>query len=242
MIASLLRLFHMSPPLVELCNVSCVKDEQPLFRDVNLVVNEVILRGKSGSGKTTLLKCIAHLILYGGSILYRGSAPTIYGVPSYRIRVLYVPQRPSMLPGSPQDFLSAIIALDAHKALAKKSAQRTSPLQRAMDIASSWDISPQLWDREWSNLSGGEAQRIALAIALGLDSAELLLLDEPTSALDPASSLAVERYLINEVRSERASLKAIMWITHSDEQGGRVGNKFIQISGGKCREEQGSSV
>lgn len=82
-----------------------------------------------------------------------------------------------MLPGSPQDFLSAIIALDAHKALAKKKARRVPPLQRAMNIASTWDISPQLWDREWSNLSGGEAQRIALAIALGLDTAEILLLD-----------------------------------------------------------------
>lgn len=82
-----------------------------------------------------------------------------------------------MLPGSPQDFLAAIVALDAHKALAKKKARRVPALQRAMDIASSWDISSQLWEREWSNLSGGEAQRIALAIALGLDTAEVLLLD-----------------------------------------------------------------
>jgi ABC-type dipeptide/oligopeptide/nickel transport system ATPase subunit len=82
-----------------------------------------------------------------------------------------------MLPGSPQDFLSAITTLDAHKALAKKRPHSVSPLQRAMDIASKWDISPQLWDREWSNLSGGEAQRIALAIALGIDTAEVLLLD-----------------------------------------------------------------
>jgi ABC-type Mn2+/Zn2+ transport system ATPase subunit len=34
-----------------------------------------------------------------------------------------------------------------------------------------------LWDREWAALSGGEAQRIVLAVALGMDTAEILLLD-----------------------------------------------------------------
>jgi ABC-type Mn2+/Zn2+ transport system ATPase subunit len=34
-----------------------------------------------------------------------------------------------------------------------------------------------LWDREWATLSGGEGQRIALAIAAGLPGAEVILLD-----------------------------------------------------------------
>lgn len=46
-----------------------------------------------------------------------------------------------------------------------------------MDVASSWGIDEDLWDRAWNTLSGGESQRIALAIAFGLDTAEVLLLD-----------------------------------------------------------------
>ena len=46
-----------------------------------------------------------------------------------------------------------------------------------IELAESWGIDEELWDRTWSNLSGGEMQRIALAIAVGMRSAEILLLD-----------------------------------------------------------------
>ena len=44
-------------------------------------------------------------------------------------------------------------------------------------VGKEWGIEEELWDRTWSNLSGGESQRIALATALGMKSAEVLLLD-----------------------------------------------------------------
>jgi len=223
-------------PLIELRNISCSKDStQLVFKYVNLAINQgdiVVLRGKSGSGKTTLLKCIAHLILYGGDILYRGSPPSKYGIPYYRTRVLYVPQRPSLLPGSPQDFLLALSSLDAHK-----KARSSGNFERIIDIARGWGVDPQLWDREWSNLSGGEAQRIALATAIGLGTAEIILLDEPTSALDSVSCAAVEKTMTNEIKSIDSPLKAIVWITHSDEQGSRVGTRFIQIAAAGCFED-----
>ncbi|KAG6860405.1 hypothetical protein C0995_011524 [Termitomyces sp. Mi166 len=224
-------------PLLELRDIACLRDGQPVFEAVNLVINQgdiVVLRGKSGSGKTTLLKCIAHLIIYKG-------------IPSFRTRVFYVPQRPSLLPGTPNDFLKKITAFGAHQAhahaLRKSGSGPYDPFDRALEISREWGIDPQLWDRDWSNLSGGEAQRVALAIAAGLDSAEVLLLDEPTSALDSVSSAAVERYLLNEVQArDGTTLKAIVWITHSDEQAGRVGTRFVQIEAGGCHEEPTPAV
>ena len=44
-------------------------------------------------------------------------------------------------------------------------------------VGKEWGIEEELWDRTWSNLSGGESQRIALATALGMKSAEVLLVD-----------------------------------------------------------------
>jgi ABC-type iron transport system FetAB ATPase subunit len=59
---------------------------------------------------------------------------------------------------------------------------------------------------------------------------------EPTSALDPESSAAVENLLVSELRSAEATLKAIVWITHSDEQGHRVGTRHLYLADGCCKE------
>lgn len=66
----------MATPILELRDITCeVSSGQTLFQDVSFSVNEgdtIILQGKSGSGKTTMLKCIAHLVLHKGNVLYRG--------------------------------------------------------------------------------------------------------------------------------------------------------------------------
>jgi ATPase subunit of ABC transporter with duplicated ATPase domains len=46
-----------------------------------------------------------------------------------------------------------------------------------MILAEQWGIEKELWDRPWSLLSGGESQRLSLAVAYGFNSAEVLLLD-----------------------------------------------------------------
>ncbi|KAF9005660.1 P-loop containing nucleoside triphosphate hydrolase protein [Cyathus striatus] len=238
----------MPSSLLELRQISCSMDSgQPVFHDVNLSVNEsdiLIIQGKSGSGKSTLLKCVAHLIPHDGQTLYRGSTAQKYEIPSYRTRVLYVPQRPSLLPGSPRDFLNSVCSLGARKALGKNKEEYSigATFQRATETSQAWGIDAELWQREWSNLSGGEAQRIVLAAAVALGTAEVLLLDEPTSALDPESSLKVEKYLVNEVQSSNSELKALVWITHSEEQGRRVGTRFVQLASGGCHEDPAPPV
>ncbi|KAL1944640.1 hypothetical protein VTO73DRAFT_3070 [Trametes versicolor] len=243
-------------PLLELRNIGCYKQKgQPIFADVNLKVNEgevVVLQGKSGSGKSTLLKCISHLNVYDGEVLYRGRTPQSYGIPKFRTQVLYVPQRPSLLPGSPRDFLQAVSTFAVHKnpsakdkaAVALSEALGTrqgesnfSESHATFAVAESWGIQPELWDRSWANLSGGEAQRIVLAIAVGLDTAEVLLLDEPTSALDAESSGKVEEHLASAVKSPDSRLKSVIWITHSPEQGERVGTRFIRVTSGGVHED-----
>lgn len=60
---------------------------------------------------------------------------------------------------------------------------------------------------------------------------------EPTSALDPESALAVEKYTLSMLHKPENTVKAIIWITHSEEQGQRVGTRFITIAGGKAYED-----
>lgn len=93
------------------------------------------------------------------------------GVPAFRTRVFYVPQRPALLPGTPRNFMATVTSFQSRKSTSE------SDLARAMEISRGWDVDDELWDRNWTSLSGGEAQRIALAAAMGLNTAEVLLLD-----------------------------------------------------------------
>lgn len=61
---------------------------------------------------------------------------------------------------------------------------------------------------------------------------------EPTSALDPETTLAVEKYTLSALHEPEGTVKAIIWITHSEEQGQRVGTRFITIASGKAHEDQ----
>jgi len=220
-------------------------DGQPVISGVTFSVNEgdiVVLKGISGSGKTTLLKCIAHLDLYSGHVLFRGEPPTYYGIPAYRTKVLYIPQRPSLLPLTPKDFVFAVMSFTAQKRQSRESGLASEGrsdawMDHPLEVGSRFGIEPTLWDRNWAELSGGEGQRIMLAIGVALGTAEVLLLDEPTSALDPETMLAVEQYTVSALRRPDSALKAIIWITHSEEQGQRVGTRFITVTGGRAREE-----
>jgi len=149
--------------------------------------------------------------------------------------VLYVPQRPALLPSTPIDFLNKVLALSSRQAIAGADDPEES-VNSAQYIASRWNIERELWYREWATLSGGEGQRIALAIGLSMPGTETLLLDEPTSALDQTSAELVERYVMELPSSDHSTIKTIIWITHSEDQAKKVATRRIRIENGKATE------
>ncbi|KZV69511.1 P-loop containing nucleoside triphosphate hydrolase protein [Peniophora sp. CONT] len=224
-------------PLLSVKNVKCVtNDGNAIFQSASFELHEgdiAVLRARSGVGKSTLVKCLAHLGLYSGEVL---TAKSI-GVPRFRTLVTYIPQRPSMLPGTPREFVQELAGLKARSG----GAPYDYVFERILRVAREWDVDDALWDRPWNTVSGGEAQRIALAIGFGWNTAEVLLLDEPTSALDAETSAIVEETLVNEVRNPESSLKAIIWITHSDEQAMRVGTRYLRLTPRAVEEESSFS-
>jgi putative ABC transport system ATP-binding protein len=81
------------------------------------------------------------------------------------------------------------------------------------------------------DLSGGEAQVVALIRTLQLNP-DVMLLDEPTAALDPASSREVES-LVQTWFDSGAQARAFIWVTHDPEQAQRMCTTRLTMSAGR---------
>ena len=85
-------------------------------------------------------------------------------------------------------------------------------------------------------LSGGEAQRLALARALATDP-EVLFLDEPTASLDPASVLAIEK-IVSEARARGVR---IIFVTHDMGQARRMADDVVFLHRGRIAEHSAAT-
>eukprot|EP00435_Cladocopium_sp_Y103_P023369 s489_g5.t1 len=172
------------------------------------------LMGPSGVGKSTILKWIADLTSSQSSRSLRGQSETI-GPQRWRREVLYLHQIKAPLPGTPATFIQAVEKLQAN---AGRPPLQVSPLLQSIGLEES------MLERKWSELSGGENQRMMFAIAMATAPA-CLVLDEPTSALDEASKLLVE-----EMLKKRGHDSCIIMATHDAQQAERVGSSLWTFS------------
>ena len=95
-----------------------------------------------------------------------------------------------------------------------------------MEYLEAWGMSSETekLSQPWSKLSGGESQRVLLAIALAA-MPTVLLADEVTSALDMKTKLAVEKSL----KKACAEGTAIVLVTHDEDQIERIGTMRMRL-------------
>lgn len=169
--------------------------------------------GPSGAGKTTLLRLLNRLDDPDeGEVLFEGRDVREYEVLELRRRVQYVGQVPVTFPGTVADNLHACPRRDGADA---------ADDGRLLDRVG---LAPALLDRHADVLSVGEAQRLALARALGLGP-RCLLLDEPTSALDTASKGGVEAL----VRSLADDGITVVMVTHDPRQASDLADAVVEV-------------
>lgn len=182
----------------------------------------VFIVGPSGCGKSTLLRCIADLEPRDEGVLsLSGIERGIFGAAQWRTIVTYVPQSRTRLAGTPNEMFQYVKTFSSRNTSLPNGVFRNEAVS-VEDVAASLGLEAHMMSKPWSELSGGQAQRAGLAIAIALRPA-ILLLDEPTSACDPASTELVE----NAVKMCGAG---VLWVSHDPTQPQRVGGRIISFA------------
>lgn len=185
----------------------------------------VALMGPSGIGKSTLIEAIARLRPCQGEILIDGQPLADWDETALRGRVALIGQTPQLLAGSIADNIR-LGCPGASDTDVQEAARRACVLEFAAALPQGLDT--QLGSRG-QGLSGGQAQRVALA-RLFLRDPGLILLDEPTAHLDEAT----QARLLDEILTFSVG-RTLLLATHSAAVAARLG-RVVRVVGGKVED------
>ena len=209
--------------------VFAYRSGQTVLRGVSLAGESgrlTCVLGPNGSGKTTLLRCLlGQLRPSGGSIVLDGRAVRAYSPRGLARVMAYVPQFPSSaFSFSVQQIV--LMGRFAHTGvLGLAGAKDLAVARQAMDMTDTLAFA----DRQLTELSGGEAQRVMIARALAQQPA-VVLLDEPTSHLDIRNQLMIYRMM---TRLAHDWPTAVVCVSHDVNLAGRFADDLVLMRDGK---------
>ena len=168
---------------------------ETILKDINLHVHcgeMLALIGPNGAGKSTLLKAILGQQDHSGVISF-----SVPGQRQRKATIGYVPQSPSFDPGDPLSvadlFACCMAKRPAFLGLSKKMRNKVIECLDRVDAA-------ELIDKRVGTLSGGELQRVLLALALE-PIPNILILDEPLSGVD-VEGMDVLMSMLDQIHKE----------------------------------------
>lgn len=204
-------------------NMSVKIGSDRILKDVNLHVHcgeMVALIGPNGAGKSTFLKAILGQREYEGVIAF--SEP---GQRSKKPRIGYVPQSPAFDPSDPVSvadlFACCMSRRPAFLGLGKS--MRETVLECLERVHGE-----DLIDKRIGTLSGGELQRVLLALALE-PMPNILILDEPLSGVD-VEGMVTLMDMVDEIRREYDL--SILMTTHDFSMLDRYADQVVLIDHG----------
>jgi tungstate transport system ATP-binding protein len=212
--------------LIRVAGITHTYGDRAVLRNVTLSVDsgEVFaLIGPTGAGKTTLLRILNLLEIPGaGEVYFDGKCIPRVGKQKLEIRrrMSFIQQKPQVFNLSVYDNVACGLRWRGEKK--NRTAEKVDHILGMVGLEG-------YRNRNARTLSGGEAQRVALARSLVLEP-DVLLLDEPTANLDPISTAKIEQ-LISYVAKQR-SMTMIM-ATHDMPQGRQLADRIGVLLAGR---------
>ena len=180
-----------------------------------------VIIGPNGAGKSLLINLIQGLIIPSTGTIKVKSLTT----DDNRKKVSIMMQKPVFLRRTTEQNIQFVLELNKDK-------RKVSYL----DVLERFDLIAQ--KKFLANkLSGGEKQRLALALAICTNS-KILLLDEPTANADPLTTIKIEKI----IKEEAIAGKKILLVTHNIPQAKRLGQDIAFIHRGKVLEHCDKAV
>ncbi|MDX3775501.1 ABC transporter ATP-binding protein [Chromatiaceae bacterium AAb-1] len=198
---------------VNVRNVTRQFGQQKVLNGVDLAIRQgefIALLGRSGSGKTTLLRVLGGLDqIDGGEVVVPEKRSTVF-------------QEPRLMPWKTA-WRNVVLGVRGDKKQVK---------QKALAALAEVGLSHRI-DAYPSTLSGGEAQRVALARSL-VREPELLLLDEPFAALDALTRIKAHQ-LIQTLWQTHGP--AVLIVTHDVDEAVLLADRVLVLADGRISKE-----
>ncbi len=214
--------------------------ERPrVLRDVSFTIrrgDKIAIVGYNGAGKTTLIKLMMRLYdPTEGRILYNGRDIREYDLAAYRDRIGAVFQDYRIFDatlaenvlggafdGTPETEARIRKALDE-----ATFTDRLATMEKGIHTPLGRDI-----DKDGVNLSGGEAQKVAIARVF-IRPYDLIIMDEPSSALDPMAEYELNHSILNAADEQN---RTVIFISHRLSTTRFAGRILLFADGCLCEE------
>lgn len=217
----------MAQPIIKFEGVSKKYGNTPAISDINLEIEPgefVFLVGPSGAGKSTILRLIAkeYAPTSGKILVFDKDISKIKSgqLPFYRRKLGFVFQDFKLLDDRTV-FENVAIAMEVRGHSDDQIAKEVEKILKLFEIWPKRNLFP-------SQLSGGEAQRTAIARSI-IGKPDVLLADEPTGDLDPQTSWGVIQ-LLNEINSWGTT---VVMATHNVEIVNTLKRRVVSVRDGK---------
>ena len=206
-----------------------------VIENMNLFIKpgqKIALVGYNGAGKTTLVKLLMRLYdPTTGTIMADGTNIRKYELESYRDSIGAVFQDFNIFAGSVRENVVLAPTENASEDKIIQSLKDSGLYDRAMQLENKLDsMLTTEFDDKGLNLSGGEAQKLAISRVFYKD-AGLMILDEPSSALDP-----IAEYQLNHAMLKATGDKTVIFISHRLSTT-RIADYIFMLEDGKIVEQ-----
>ncbi|MGX7111847.1 thiol reductant ABC exporter subunit CydD [Gemella cuniculi] len=202
---------------ITLENITLSKDDKVILKNINIDVHKgdrICLVGLSGSGKTSLISILSGFNEQSSGKVFINNEETFLKNSNWMSKISYISQFPYIFPDTVRNNILFYVDDEV-------SEERLAEICKIVGLDTFIENLPNKYDtligEVGVELSGGQAQRIAIARAL-VSNREIIILDEPTSHLDIETEFEIKEKLLElfDKRTVIIATHRLHWLNNMD--------------------------